>query len=435
MRAGTIVFAALALLLAGTNSAEAQRDRDVEPPQPMYRVPGSAAEPERFARQGGLTERTFNTLTSIHQDIGEENYASAIQRLQALLDRGRLTEYEEALLKQNLGMLYGITDRSAMAKQQLQAALAIDALGHGETQGIFLMLGQLHAIDEEWPQAIRMMTRYFYWEDRPTFDSLLVMSAAYAGAQDYRNGLVWVQRAIQHSPQPRENLYQLWLYMNTELRDFEAAADVLTRIVALWPNNVTYWEQLAGMYMQLNRDADSLAVLSIAHQRGLLTEERKLMNVIQMYRYRAAPYSAARILQRGLDSGVIRPTEENWELLSQAYQAAEERRDAIRALQRAAALSDNGELYVREAQLHASVDDWEGVRTAIRNALDKGRLRNPGRAYMMLGIAAFEDRQYQQSIEAFRGATQYPDARSRATQWLNYVNNYVRTQRALRQGL
>jgi cytochrome c-type biogenesis protein CcmH/NrfG len=92
-------------------------------------------------------------------------------------------------------------------------------------------------------------------------------------------------------------------------------------------------------------------------------------------------------------------------------------------------------LFVREAQLHAMTDNWAGVRTAIRNALDKGRLQNPGRAYMMLGIAAFEDGQHQQSLEAFRGALQHSDSRTRATQWINYVNNYVRTQRALRQGL
>lgn len=435
MKPALALLAAAAFAFGGIDVADAQGRNNIEPPEPMYRIPGSAAEPERFTRQGGLTERTFNTLTSIHQDIGEENYASAIQRLIALQERGRLSDYERALLMQNLGSLYAITDRPALAKQQLTGALAIDALGHRETQAMFLTLGQLYAIDEEWPQAIRMMTRYFYWEDSPTADALILMATAYAMSEDYRNGLIWVQRAIERADEPRENWYQLWLAMNFELRDYAAAADVLTRMIALWPNNVRYWEQLAGMLMELNREADALAVLSMAYQRGMLTDEQKLLNVVRFYQYRAVPYSAARILQRGIESGVVEPTEENWELLSQSYQAAEEMEDAIRALQRAAALSDDGELYVREAQLHAATDDWASVRTAIRNALDKGGLRNTGRAYMMLGIAAFEDRQYQQSLDAFRGAAQHAESRSRANQWISYVNNYIRTQRALRQGL
>lgn len=435
MKLGSVFLAAVVLALSGISVVEAQGRNNVEAPEPMYRIPGSSPEPERFSRQGGLTERTFNTLTSIHEDIGVENYASAIQRLVALQDRGRLTDYERALLMQNLGTIYAITDRPALAKQQLTSALALDALEHRTTQQIFLTLGQLHAIDDEWSQAIRMMTRYFYWEDNPTPDSLILMATAYAQTQDFRNGLVWVQRAIQHANEPRENWYQLWLYMNAELRDYDAAIDVLARMIPIWPANVRYWEYMAGMMMEANREADALAVLAMAYQRGLLTDEQKLMNVVQMYRYRSAPYSAARILQRGLESGVVESTEENWELLSQAYQSSEEMDDAIRALQRAAALSDDGELFVREAQLHAMTDNWPGVRAAIRNALDKGRLDNPGRANMMLGIAAFEDGQYQQAIDAFRAAAQHSESRARATQWLNYVNNYIRTQRALRQGL
>lgn len=435
MRFGLAVITAAALLVGGMGPVEAQRPRNAEPPQPMYRIPGSAPEPERFNRQSEMTERTYNTLSSIHQDIGDENYPSAIERLIALQSRGRLNDYERALLMQNLGTIYAITGRTDLAKQQLTQALALDALEHGMTQDMIRTLGQLYAIDEEWNQAIRMMTRYFYWEDDPSADDLILMANSYALNNDFRNGLVWVQRAIQHSREPRENWYMLWLAMNNELRDYQAAADVLMRMIGFWPGNVRYWEYLAGMMMELNREADALAVLSVAYQRGLLIDERKIMNLVQMYRYRSVPYSAARILQTGIDNGVIERTEEHWELLSQSYQAAEELDDAIRALQQAAALSDDGELYVREAQLHATTDDWAGVRVAIRNALDKGGLRNPGRAYMMLGIAAFEDRQMQQALDAFRGAAQHADSRTRATQWINYVNNYIRTQRALREGL
>lgn len=435
MRAGSILLTAAALLFAAIGPAEAQRPRNIEAPEPMYRIPGSAPEPERFNRQSELTERTYNTLSSIHQDIGDENYPSAIERLVALQNRGRLNDYERALLMQNLGTIYAITGRSDLAKQQLTGALALDALEHGMTQSIFLTLGQLYAIDEEWQQAIRMMTRYFYWEENPQPNVLILMANAYAVTEDYRNGLVWVQRAIRHSDEPQENWYLLWLSMNAELRDYPAAVDVLMQMISLWPGNARYWEYLAGMLMELNREDDSLAVLSMAYQRGLLTDERMQMNLVRYYQYRGIPYSAARILQTGIDNNVIEPTEEHWEMLAMSYQAAEEVDRAIRALQNAAALSDDGELYVREAQLHAMSDNWAGVRTAIRNALDKGGLRNPGRAYMMLGIAAFEDRQYPQALEAFRGAAQDPDSRSRATQWINYVNNHVRTQRALRQGL
>jgi tetratricopeptide (TPR) repeat protein len=430
----TAILAAAVLGLAFTTDAEAQQ-RNQELPEPMYRIPGSQPEPDRVNRQTGLTERTFNTLTSIHQDFGEENYESARQRLIALMERGRLTDYERALLMQNLGFVYAVTDRPREALQQFSGSMAIDALSHRETQNMLLTMAQLYAIDEQWQPAIRTMTRYFYWEDSPTPDSLILMATAYAALDDFRNGLIWVQRAIEHADEPRENWYQLWLAMHFQQGDYQASADVLARMIALWPGNARYWEQLAGILMELGREADALAVLAMAYQQGMLTEESKLMNLVRFYQYRNVPYTAARILRKGIDDGIVEPTEEHWELLSQSYQAAEERQDAIRALQRAAALSDDGELFIREAQLHASVDNWEGVRRAARDGLDKGGLRNTGRAWMMLGIAAFEDRAYQEALRAFRQAASHPDARTRANQWINYVNNRIRTERALREGL
>lgn len=431
----TSVFVGLALLSAGITDAEAQQRRG-EAPVPMYRVPGSAPEPERFNRQTQqLTERTFNTITSIHEDIGEENYDSAISRLNGLLERGRLNNFERALIHQNLGMIHGMTNNPQAAIREINRSLELDAMDHSTTQSMLLTLGQLYAMDEQWDQSIRALTRHFYWEDAPTADTLYLMAAVHAQKDDFRGALPWAQRAIERAREPRANWYQLLLSINNELRDYEAAANVLAQMIALWPDRPAYWDQLSGMLMELQRDGDALAVMAMAYQRGLLEDERRVMQLVRFYQYRGVPYNAARILRKGMDEGLIEGTRANWELLSQTYQASEETREAIRALQRAAALADDGELYVREAQLHAAIDDWAGVRRAVQNAVDKGGLRNPGRAWMMLGIAAFEDKNYQEALRGFRQAAQDSDTRQRANQWIQYVNNTIRTERALREGL
>src|SRR5690606_2278943 len=151
-----------------------------------------------------------------------------------------------------------------------------------------------------------------------------------------------------------------------------------------------------------NREDDSLAVYSMAFQKGLLKDGKKHLNLVRYYLYREAPYTAARILQRGLDDDIIEPTMENWELLSQSYQMAQEIDRAIEALQKAAALSDDGELFIREAQLHAAADNWAGVQRAAQNAVDKGGLKNPGRAWMMIGMAAYERDETAAALRAMR---------------------------------
>ncbi len=107
---------------------------------------------------------------------------------------------------------------------------------------------------------------------------------------------------------------------------------------------------------------------------------------------------------------------------------------AIEALQKAAALSDDGELFVREAQLHAAEDNWAGVQRASQNAVDKGGLKNPGRAWMMIGMAAYEREEHAEALRAMREAAKHEDSRRNAQQWINYINNQRRMERALREG-
>lgn len=431
----TVLAVVLALLAPGAVDAQAP-----PPPRqeaPMYRMPGTAPEPDRTQRQSALTERTFNILTAVHEQIGNEQYQEAEVRLREMLDRlGRGSSYERALVMQNLGYVYLALERYPQAIEVLDEALEIDALSHRETQDLFRMLGQLYGVQEQWQRTLQIMQRYFYWESDPPADVLILMATAYAQLEDYRNGIVWVKRAIEKSRTPRENWYQLWLAMHHGLGEYQEAADVLAQMIALWPANKNYWQQLAGvLWANLRREEDALAVWSMAYRRGLLEEESEILNVVRGYMYRNAPYNGARILRDALEAGHVRPTLQNWELLSQAYQLAQENRSAIGALQRAAAMSPNGELYVREAQLHAAVDNWQGVQTAAANALQKGGLRNPGRAWMMVGMAAYERKQYQEALRAFRSAAQHEDSARLAAQWIQHINHELRVQRELREGI
>lgn len=434
IKQGIVTLVALCLLAGGAMSGTALAQNDE--PVPKYRIPGTSPEPKRFERNvPGLGERTFNVLTSIHEDIGEQRYAEALERLRGLQESGRGSDYEKALILQNVAFVYAMLDRGDEAIRAIEQALAIDALSHRETQNLFLMMAQLHAIADRWDPALRVMHRYFYWEDQPTTDAIQLMALGYANKEDYRNTIVWAERLIESAKEPREDYYVLLLWAHNELGQLDEAIGVLRQMIPLWPDKVTYWEQMAGLLMQLEREAESLAVYSVAYQRGLLEDESKILNLVRYYLFREAPYKAARILQNGLNEGNIESTKENWQLLSDAYSLAQETRESIRALRRAAELADDGELYIREAQLHAAVGDWDGVEAAVGNAIDKGGLRRPGRAWEMRAMAAYERKNLQDALRMFREAAQHDETRRRATQWIQYINNEIRVQRALREGI
>ena len=98
-------------------------------------------------------------------------------------------------------------------------------------------------------------------------------------------------------------------------------------------------------------------------------------------------------------------------------------RKGIAALNKAASYAEDGELYIRAAQLEMSLANWEGSKSSARKALEKGGLdsKQNGQAWLLLGTAAAEEKDFETAINAFDKARGYPETRKTASQWLSFV--------------
>jgi hypothetical protein len=60
---------------------------------------------------------------------------------------------------------------------------------------------------------------------------------------------------------------------------------------------------------------------------------------------------------------------------------------------------------------------------ALGEALNRGGLAEPGNAYLLLGIAHYENARPQEAKAAFDKASRYKKSRKNASQWLSYLKN------------
>lgn len=67
----------------------------------------------------------------------------------------------------------------------------------------------------------------------------------------------------------------------------------------------------------------------------------------------------------------------------------------------AAPISDDGELYIRLAQSYMNLGSWDQTADAVRKGLDKGSVRRPDTARVMLGMALFNGKKYIQARSVF----------------------------------
>ena len=104
----------------------------------------------------------------------------------------------------------------------------------------------------------------------------MLLAVAYTEQRNYRPALTQVDLALGKLREPRESWLQLKMGLHYELREWPRVAEVLVRLINLAPSKPDYWNQLSGVFFELRRQQEALAVLALAERQGLPSTRRAL---------------------------------------------------------------------------------------------------------------------------------------------------------------
>ena len=391
---------------------------------------------ERKERANLIGERTFRRLSAIHEQLGENQYADALKGLNAL-NTGNLNDYEAAMVNQTYGYVYAAQGKYDQAIPYFEKALQADALPNSAHFGLMYSLAQLYAGQDKHQKTVDLLLQYLKFQCDPPPQAYIALAASYAALQKFDDALPYVRKAIETAgDKAQESWYQLELAIYFEKKDYKSAANALTVMISKWPDKLKYWEMLSGAYQEQQKDVEALATLMVAYRDGLIYDapadqvEKKLLNIIRMNMFIEVPFVAGQMLETEMAKGRIAADEKNLSLLLNAWTQAREFDRAIATIDRLAPLKDDGELYLQKAQLLAEKSDWSGTIAAARQAIDKGNLKKPGGAYLLIGIAANELRDFQQALDALNEARKYDDTtRRQAVDWIKFVEDRMAVAR------
>jgi tetratricopeptide (TPR) repeat protein len=153
-----------------------------------------------------------------------------------------------------------------------------------------------------------------------------------------------------------------------------------------------------------------------------------------LYLNSEVPYKAAKVMDRGLKDESIEATSRNYEVLGNAWRQAQEVDTAIPAMERAAAKSEDGELYARLGNIYLDGDQYSKSITAITKGLSRGGVNHPDTARLALGMAYFNNEEYDKAREAFKAAGRDERSARHSEQWIKYMESELDRQRQLQDG-
>ena len=373
-----------------------------------------------------VSKEVYDQITKAQEAVDAKDYQGALRTLENL-QRKELTEYEQSNVLNYLGFVYYNMEQPAKAIQAYERLLQIPSLEEQLRKQTIYTLAQLSTMEEDYRKALDYLDQWFALEANPPPDPYILYAQNLYQLDRYSDMVRPIETAMEIARKRetpiKEDWYVLLNFAYFQQENFAKVKDLNKILLQNWPKK-RYWFQLAGAYTELGEDQNLVAAYDAAHTQGMLETESELVTMAQLYLQQEVPYKAATLLETEMESGRVAKDAKNYRLLSQAWSLAAEDEKAVPALQQAARLGDDGELYVRLGNSYLNLGEYEECVSAVREGIDKGGLEGDvaSDAQISLGMCLYNLKRYQDATTAFERAARTEKSRRLANQWIDVIN-------------
>ena len=393
---------------------------------------GSRNGDEEAAQSTSIDAQTGKIINEAIELMNVNDYAAAGQKIGTLrLDR--LSPYERGRVEQ---ILFNITyqqENYEEARGHLQKAIDSGGLNAQEIDSARYQAAQLYMQEDKWREAAAAFEEWFKTALNPNSAAYYYLAAAYYQQEDFARALAPAKKAVElmDPAKPNESWLSMLaaLYLNRE--EYREAIPLLQQLIEAAPDKKSYWIQLSSVYVQTEDYASGLAVMQLAYNAGLLSEDSDLRRLADLLLFNDVPYRGALILEAAIENKSVTLDEKLYEKLANCWIAAAELDRSIAPLERAAELSSTGDLFVRLGEVHVQREDWAAAIAAAQRGVDKGQLKDSGSAQLMLGIAHYRQNELDDAVPFLQRARQSEKHRQIAESYLQVIAAVQRSRTPL----
>jgi tetratricopeptide (TPR) repeat protein len=387
---------------------------------------------EEPAQSTSIDAQTGKIINEAIELMNADSFAAAEQKI-GTLRRDRLSPYELGRVEQILFNLAFEQEKYEEARGHLQQAIDSGGLNAQEIDSARYQYAQLFMQEQKWAEAATAFEEWFKTALKPNSAAYYYLAAAYYQQEDYARALAPAKKAVELMDPTKPN--ESWLSMLSALHlnreEYREAIPLLQQLIEAAPDKKSYWIQLSSVYVQTEDYAHGLAVMQLAYNAGLLTEDSEVRRLADLLVFNDVPYRGAQVLEAAIEQEIVTLDEKLYEKLANCWIAAAELDRSIAPLERAAELSSTGDLFVRLGEVHVQREDWAAAIGAVQRGVDKGQLRDTGSAQLMLGIAHYRQNKHEEAAPFLQRARQAEKHRQIADSYLQAIAAERRSRMAL----
>lgn len=378
---------------------------------------------ELKSRKTALTSKgTHRRLSRAHALLGKDKPKEAIAVLERLLKSTEKRPHEKAQVLQNLGFAYAQLEKYNQAIKYLQSSLDLNVLPYTPTMSTLYTIAQINVAQEKYDKGLKQINEWLALADEPSPDAYVLKATVFAQKKKSKEALALVTKAIDMTDKPKESWLSFAVAMNYELEKYKESARLLEKLAGLYPEKKKYWKQLAGVYLNLEKNPQALATMELAHKGDYLDKDSEIMNLVSLFIYGGIPLKGARLLEKALAEGKVKKTQKNYEILGDAWAQAEEMDKALVAYGKSAKKATDGRIFAKQGRIYLEQEKWKEADKYLTQGLQKGKIKNPQHIHIALGVARFNLKKFDSATKAFEAAKKASDkVTAQADQWIEFV--------------
>lgn len=396
------------------------------------------SKPRRKAvRVQTIRKQHVKTFEKINTAMDEEKYSEAKRLLDKLNVEPDLNNIEKAYLANYLGNIaFGADDLNTALREFKKIMNLKEGIPEAFYNQIMYVIAQVYFSQENYTEALSYAQRWFKIQADPTADAYMLVGQAQYMLKRYNAALPNVQKGIQKyidlGSVPKEGWLNLLSSIYRQKSDYKRMLPVLKQLVQHYPKK-RYLITMGGVYNELNDTPRMTAMYQALYDQNLLDQESEVVTLASLQLSQDNPYKAATLMEKGLNSGLIKKNLKNYRVFAQALYLSREYEKALQPLAQAAKLSPDGKLYGQLAQSYIALNRWQEADQAISKALKKGKLQDVGQTLISQGLVRFELKKYESAKSAFKKAAKYDKFSVTARNWIKYVDSEVHRLNELRK--
>ena len=379
---------------------------------------GEAAPPT----QNSIDAATGKALNEAIELLGMENYQGAAAKI-ATLNLEKLSPYERGTVERILfSIAYG-QEKFSEARGHLQKAIDSGGLNAQQIDEAKYQAAQLYMQEEKWKEGAAALEEWFKTAAMPNSAAYYLLAVAYYQQENFNKALPPAKKAVELMDKAKPN--ESWLSMLSALylqrEEYKEAIPVLQQLITAAPDKKTYWMQMSSVYGQMEDYANALGIMQLANNVGLVTEDSEVRRLADLLLFNDVPYRGAQTLEAAMEKKIVNLDDKLYEKLANCWIAAGEYDKAIPPLTRAAEMASSGDAFIRLGEVQVQREDWPAAIAAIQRGVDKGQLKDPGNAQLMLGIAHYSQKEFAAARPFFERARQSDKHRQIADSYLQAI--------------